>query len=167
MATEKQIEANRRNAKRSKGPTSDEGKRKSSRNALKHGLTAKDLLLPHENPAEFQERLEHWQGFYGSDDPDRRPSSDGPWSIPGGWTAASATRRPPSPSGSTTPSWPSTTAARPAPRNSANASSSSPSDAAPAQVHDPVVRARLEKRQADHPAPWPASSKAPSRGPTG
>src|SRR5882757_6094153 len=69
MATEKQIEANRRNAKHSKGPTSDDGKRKSSRNALKHGLTAKDLLLPHENPAEFQERLEHWQGFYGSDDP--------------------------------------------------------------------------------------------------
>jgi hypothetical protein len=39
MATAKQIEANRRNAKRSTGPRTASGKSKSSRNALRHGLS--------------------------------------------------------------------------------------------------------------------------------
>lgn len=40
MATEKQIAANRRNAMRSTGPKTAAGKRRSSQNSLKHGLTA-------------------------------------------------------------------------------------------------------------------------------
>ena len=40
MATENQIEVNRRNALRSTGPTTADGAVRSSRNALKHGLTA-------------------------------------------------------------------------------------------------------------------------------
>ena len=40
MTSDKQILANRRNAKLSTGPASPEGKATSSRNALKHGLTA-------------------------------------------------------------------------------------------------------------------------------
>ena len=39
MATEKQIAANRANAKRSTGPKSASGKMVSSRNAYRHGLT--------------------------------------------------------------------------------------------------------------------------------
>ncbi|MDH6261934.1 hypothetical protein [Bradyrhizobium sp. BR13661] len=39
MATEKQIRANRENAKRSTGPKSPAGRLKSSRNALRHGLS--------------------------------------------------------------------------------------------------------------------------------
>jgi hypothetical protein len=39
MATQKQIEANRRNARKSTGPRSASGKKRASRNALKHGLT--------------------------------------------------------------------------------------------------------------------------------
>jgi|SRR5579871_435960 len=39
MATEKQIAANRANAKRSTGPKTAAGKQKSSQNAYKHGLS--------------------------------------------------------------------------------------------------------------------------------
>jgi hypothetical protein len=39
MATEKQIAANRANAKRSTGPKTKWGRRASSRNAIKHGLS--------------------------------------------------------------------------------------------------------------------------------
>jgi hypothetical protein len=40
----RQIEANRRNARLSTGPTSEEGKRKSRRNAVRHGLTAETII---------------------------------------------------------------------------------------------------------------------------
>jgi hypothetical protein len=40
MATPAQIEANRRNARKSTGPKTAAGKAASSRNALTHGLTA-------------------------------------------------------------------------------------------------------------------------------
>jgi hypothetical protein len=38
MASERQIAANRANARKSTGPRSDSGKTRASRNALKHGL---------------------------------------------------------------------------------------------------------------------------------
>jgi hypothetical protein len=53
MATQAQIEANRRNARRSTGPTTVEGKSRAAFNALKHGLTGRQVVLPGENPAEF------------------------------------------------------------------------------------------------------------------
>ena len=53
MATEKQIRANRANAKRSTGPKDPARKRKSSLNALKLGLFAKSSLLPSEDRNEF------------------------------------------------------------------------------------------------------------------
>ena len=51
MATPAQIEANRRNALKSTGPRTDEGKDASRRNALTHGLAAETLMLPEEAEA--------------------------------------------------------------------------------------------------------------------
>ena len=53
MATKKQIEANRRNAKLSAGPRTTRGKAASAMNALKTGIFAKHLLLPDDNSEEF------------------------------------------------------------------------------------------------------------------
>ena len=53
MATSRQKKANRKNAKRSTGPRTAEGKARSSQNASKHGLFARDTVLPDENPQEF------------------------------------------------------------------------------------------------------------------
>jgi hypothetical protein len=46
MATEKQIAANRANAQKSTGPKTAAGKRKSSRNAYRHGLSSPLRLDP-------------------------------------------------------------------------------------------------------------------------
>src|SRR5579872_4924281 len=44
MTSFRQMEANRRNAQLSSGPTTEEGKRKSRRNAVRHGLTAETII---------------------------------------------------------------------------------------------------------------------------
>ena len=54
MATIKQINANRKNALLSRGPTSKLGKLNSSKNSLKHGLTAKQLVIG-ENLKDFEQ----------------------------------------------------------------------------------------------------------------
>jgi hypothetical protein len=53
MATLKQFEANRRNAQKSTGPNTPEGKAAVSMNALRHGLRARTVVLPGENHEEF------------------------------------------------------------------------------------------------------------------
>src|SRR5436190_6607511 len=55
MATIKQIEANRRNALQSTGPKTPEGKAAVRLNALRHGLRARTVVLPGEQPEEFQQ----------------------------------------------------------------------------------------------------------------
>jgi hypothetical protein len=54
MTSQKQIDANRRNALKSTGPKSDQGKASSSMNALRHGLTAQQAVLPHENEHDYE-----------------------------------------------------------------------------------------------------------------
>lgn len=56
-----QICANRLNAKKSRGPISRIGKAKVATNAIKHGLSAKSLILSDENPIEYQTLLEQLQ----------------------------------------------------------------------------------------------------------
>jgi hypothetical protein len=54
MSSEKRSQAARANGARSRGPVSPEGKAISARNAMRHGLLAKILLLPDENKTTFQ-----------------------------------------------------------------------------------------------------------------
>ena len=42
MASDRQIAANRKNAKKSTGPSSEAGKRRSAKNAFRHGLASSD-----------------------------------------------------------------------------------------------------------------------------
>jgi hypothetical protein len=55
MATIKQIDANRLNALKSTGPNTLEGKAAVKLNGLRHGLRARTVALPGENPEEFQQ----------------------------------------------------------------------------------------------------------------
>jgi hypothetical protein len=52
----RQIEANRRNALRSTGPTTENGKRRSRQNAIRHGLSAETVV-------EIVEDIEDYRGF--------------------------------------------------------------------------------------------------------
>jgi len=54
MATLSQIEANRRNAFRSTGPKTEAGKRRSRRNAVRHGLTAETVIEVLEDPEDYK-----------------------------------------------------------------------------------------------------------------
>jgi hypothetical protein len=59
--SKKQLEANRRNAKKSTGPRTKRGKRISSRNSIKHGLYSRDLIINSpklkEDPREYTRLL--------------------------------------------------------------------------------------------------------------
>ena len=55
MATDKQLQANKANAKRSTGPRTQGGKARSGLNSRKHGLTAKKLLIAGENADDFDQ----------------------------------------------------------------------------------------------------------------
>src|ERR1700738_3833870 len=54
MGSDRRIEANRRNARRSTGPRTADGKARVASNALTHGLTAKQIILRNENPRDFE-----------------------------------------------------------------------------------------------------------------
>ena len=67
--SEAKLAANRRNAARSTGPKTPEGKERSRQNALKHGLTGQGVALPTEDKAEIESRFASLQG-------QMRPKSD-------------------------------------------------------------------------------------------
>src|SRR3954467_14011666 len=54
MTSYKQIEANRRNARRSTGPITEEGKLRSRRNAVRHGLTAETVIGALEDAEDYK-----------------------------------------------------------------------------------------------------------------
>jgi len=55
---------NKANASHSKGPVTEEGKARSRRNALKHGLRAETLALPNEDPNELAAREDAFRAQY-------------------------------------------------------------------------------------------------------
>ena len=54
MASDKQIIANQKNARRSTGPKTESGKRRSRRNAIRHGLTAETVIDGLEDAADYK-----------------------------------------------------------------------------------------------------------------
>lgn len=54
MSSDCKIETARANGAKSRGPATPEGRAKSSRNSLRHGLSAKTVLLPAESHEQFQ-----------------------------------------------------------------------------------------------------------------
>ena len=54
MRTDRQKKASRLNGARSQGPKTAEGKTRSARNAITHGLTAEVIVLDCEDPSEFE-----------------------------------------------------------------------------------------------------------------
>jgi hypothetical protein len=55
MSTAAQKSANAANSRRSTGPTTEDGKQKASKNSAKHYLTAKQLVVPGEDPEAYTE----------------------------------------------------------------------------------------------------------------
>ena len=54
MTSFRQIEANRRNARKSTGPTTEEGKQRSRCNAVRHGLTAETVIGALEDAEDYK-----------------------------------------------------------------------------------------------------------------
>src|SRR5580693_1987964 len=55
MATPNQIRANRANALRSTGPTTEEGKQIASRNSTRHGMLSQTVVLEGESTGRFED----------------------------------------------------------------------------------------------------------------
>jgi len=67
--TEKQLAANRRNAKLSTGPKTERGKLMSSKNAERHGLLSKKVVRGLEEPEEVKARTQELIEFLQPDNP--------------------------------------------------------------------------------------------------
>jgi hypothetical protein len=82
MATERQIAANRLNGLKSKGPVTDEGKARSRRNALTHGLAGDGQVVAETLADDFDDRRDRWAR-------EIRPQSDGAdWALDRGVAAS-------------------------------------------------------------------------------
>ena len=60
MTTRAQAQSNKANAQKSTGPTSVEGKKRSSLNSLIHGLRSEEVVLPGEDAAAFEAERAAW-----------------------------------------------------------------------------------------------------------
>ena len=61
MASKRQLAANRRNAKKSTGPKTPEGRAAVRLNGVKHGLQAETLILPGEQQSDFTDLLHSFE----------------------------------------------------------------------------------------------------------
>jgi hypothetical protein len=64
MASQSKSDSARENGKKSRGPVTPEGKKNSSRNALKHGMTAASFVLPGESEQDFADLLQAHRDTY-------------------------------------------------------------------------------------------------------
>ena len=64
MSSPAQAKANRDNAQHSTGPRTEEGKAKSSLNAVKTGLTGRTVLLPGDDVAAYQQHVASLEAHY-------------------------------------------------------------------------------------------------------
>src|SRR5258708_34365850 len=64
LTREQRAEVSRTNGRKSKGPVTDGGKKKVSMNAITHGLRAKALSLPGEDPAVAGARADPRLAYY-------------------------------------------------------------------------------------------------------
>jgi hypothetical protein len=76
MSTLRQIEANRRNAQKSTGPTSVTGKAVSAMNALKTGIHAKSLVLPSEKLTDLEQLIDEYYQSHNPTTPETRSLVD-------------------------------------------------------------------------------------------
>ncbi len=75
MATDRQFEANRRNAGFSTGPRSLDGKNRSRGNALRHGLSGTGTVADDARREQFEQRKDDWAG-------EIRPATiEGAWAL--------------------------------------------------------------------------------------
>src|SRR6201989_3050357 len=76
ISTVRRRRINRQNAAHSTGPTSPEGRDRSSKNALKHGLRARKHALASEDPRKAQARARTWATFYQPQSPAQNHALD-------------------------------------------------------------------------------------------
>lgn len=69
LTQEERAEINRENARKSTGPKTREGKNRARANALKHGLRAEVLVLPNEDAAQVEARVNDWFAYYQPESP--------------------------------------------------------------------------------------------------
>src|SRR5580698_10604446 len=64
MSTQNRIEINRENAKHSTGPKTEAGKKRSSLNALRHGLTSQIVVMPSEDLDAYRSHVKSFNDEY-------------------------------------------------------------------------------------------------------
>ena len=69
MSSKRKIDSARANGAKSHGPATEAGRKKSSMNALKYGLTARTVVLPNENDDEYTVLLESYVQKFQPTDP--------------------------------------------------------------------------------------------------
>ena len=92
MGSERQVEANRGNALRSTGPKTPAGKRVVARNAVRHGLLSRELVLPDESPSMLNELRARLRADLRPEGTSRTFSSTGSSRASGGCAVSGASR---------------------------------------------------------------------------
>jgi hypothetical protein len=68
-ASDRKVEANRRNSQNSTGPRTEAGKQRTRANAVKHGLSGEGVVVPPSDTAAVAKRMEEWRPEYRVDSP--------------------------------------------------------------------------------------------------